>query len=254
MKPSAAKTAQKRPLARSIDADVGATLGWLKRRGTKANRLGMARYAIRSDKVFGVSVAKLRELGKKRGRDHELAQALWGTGWYEARMLASFVDEPARVTPAQMDRWCRDFDNWAICDTVCFHLFDRTPHAFAKVSAWAGRKEEFVKRAAFALLAGVAVHDKGEGDDAFVRFLPVIERASTDERNFVKKGVSWALRSIGGRSAALHAAATDLARRLAASPDKTARWIGKDASKQLASPAVSRRITAREKRTTSKRA
>jgi 3-methyladenine DNA glycosylase AlkD len=245
---SAASAAQKRQPARPIDADVAATLAWLKRHGTKANRLGMARYAIRSENVFGVSVDALRDLAKKHGRNHELAVGLWGTGWHEARTLASLVDEPARVTPAQMDRWCRDFDNWAICDTVCFHLFDRTPHAWTKVSTWAVRKEEFVKRAAFALLASLALHDKSSGDEAFVRFLPVIERASTDERNFVKKGVSWALRSIGGRSAALHRAATDVARRLASSPDTTARWIGKDAARQLASPAVSRRIAAREKR------
>jgi len=144
-----------------IEAELEATLAWLKRRGTKANREGMARYAIRSEKVFGVSVATLRQRAKTLGRNHALASALWDTGWYEARMLAAFVDEPARVTPAQMDRWSRDFDNWAICDTACFHLFDRTPHAFKKVAAWAGRKDEFVKRAGFALrLAARAAQGK----------------------------------------------------------------------------------------------
>ncbi len=160
-------------------------------------------------------------------------------------MLSSFVDEPARVTPAQMDRWCRDFDNWAICDTVCFHLFDRTPHAWAKVAQWSGRREEFVKRAAFALLASLAGHDKSAGDVPFVESLLLIERAADDERNFVKKGVSWALRRIGRRNAALNAAAATVARRLADSPQAAARWVEKDALRELTSPAVVRRLGSR---------
>jgi 3-methyladenine DNA glycosylase AlkD len=241
-------SSSRRPDRRDVEATVAETLVWLKRRGTKTNRDGMARYAIVSERVFGVSVGTLRGLGKTLGRDHELAAALWETGWYEARMLASFVDEPERVTPPQMDRWCREFDNWAICDTICFHLFDRTPHAFDKVRAWAARREEFVKRAAFALLASLAAHDRAAGDAAFARFFPLIERASTDERNFVKKGVSWALRAVGERSLPLHESAKTLASRLAASPDKTARWVGKDALRQFASPATARRLAVKAKR------
>ena len=159
-------------------------------------------------------------------------------------MLTAFVAEPARVTPAQMDRWCRDFDNWAICDTLCFHLFDRTPHAWAKVAQWSDKREEFVKRAAFALLASLAGHDKHSGDEAFAQCLPLVERAATDERNFVKKGVSWALRGVGRRSPPLHAAAVAVARRLADSPEAAARWVGKDALRDLTSPAVTRRLAA----------
>ncbi len=232
---------------RSIEDEVRVTLAWLERRGSKRNRDGMARYAIRSDKLFGVSVATLRGLAKRLGRNHDLAAALWATGWYEARMLASFVDEPARVTPAQMDRWSRDFDNWAICDTVCFHLFDRTPHAWRKIAIWSRRREEFVKRAAFALLASVAAHDKRASDEPFAKALPLVERAAGDQRNFVKKAVSWALRATGNRSPALHAEAVALARRMAASADASTRWIGKDAVKDLSSPATARRLTARSR-------
>jgi 3-methyladenine DNA glycosylase AlkD len=160
-------------------------------------------------------------------------------------MLTSFVDEPARVTPEQMDRWCRDFDNWGICDTLCFHLFDRTPHAWAKVAQWSGESDEFVKRAAFALLASLAGHDKRANDEPFLDSLLLIERAATDERNFVKKGVSWALRRIGRRNAALNAAAVTVARRLADSPQAAARWVGKDAFRELTSPAVIQRLSAR---------
>jgi 3-methyladenine DNA glycosylase AlkD len=231
-----------------IEAQVEGALAWLKRRGTKANRDGMARYAIRAKKVFGVSVGTLRQLAKKLGRNHDLANGLWATGWYEARMLATLVDEPARVTPAQMDRWCREFDNWAICDTACFHLFDRTPHAWKKIEKWSRGREEFVKRGAFALLASLALHDKRSVDEPFIRCLPLIEREATDERNFVKKAVSWALRAIGERRPALHAEAVAVARRLAASPDRSARWVGKDASRQLASPAVARRLAAKSRK------
>ena len=223
-------------------------LAWLKRRGTKANRDGMARYAIRAERVFGVSVGSLRDHAKTLGRSHELAASLWDTGWYEARMLASVVDEPARVTPAQMDRWCADFDNWAICDTVCFHLFDRTPHAFRKVDKWSKSRGEFVKRGAFALMASLALHDKKSPDEPFLRGLALIERESTDERNFVKKALSWALRAVGERGPALNVNAVALAKRLAACPDKTARWIGKDALRQLAAPSAKRRLATKTRR------
>jgi 3-methyladenine DNA glycosylase AlkD len=182
-------------------------------------------------------MSDMQQVAKKLGRNHELALALWETGNYEARTVAGFVAEPGRVTPALMDRWCRDFDNWAICDTVCFHLFDRTPHAFAKIAQWAGRREEFQKRAGFALLACVALHDKSAGNESFTKCLPLIEAAATDERNFVKKAVSWALRAIGGRNTELHASASALAQRLATATDPTSRWTGRDALRALSKKA-----------------
>lgn len=230
------------------DDRVADVLKWLERHGTKRNREGMARYGIVASHVFGVSVAGIRDLGRRLGHDHELALALWDTGWYEARMLTAFVDEPTRVTSRQMDRWARDFDNWAICDHICFHLFDKTPHGWRKVDAWASRREEFVKRAAFALLAALALHDRKAPDERFLAALPLVEDAASDERNFVKKGVSWALRSIGTRSAPLHAAALELARRLAASESSPARWIGKDAARDLTRPLIQKRIAARTAR------
>jgi 3-methyladenine DNA glycosylase AlkD len=228
--------------AKPIDDEVLSALRWLERHATKRTRDGMARYAIPSDHALGVTVADIRILGKRLGRNHELALSLWETGVYEARMLTPFVDEPARVTAAQMDRWARDFDNWAICDALCFHLFDRTPHAWAKVAKWSTRKDEFMKRAAFALLASIALHDKKAPDEPFLASLPLIERGAFDERNFVKKGVSWALRGIGRRNRALNAAAVRVARRLAESDDAPARWVGKDALRELTSAAVIRRL------------
>jgi 3-methyladenine DNA glycosylase AlkD len=202
----------------------------------------MARYGLPSDNALGVSVADIRLLAKRVGRDHELALELWETGVYEARMLTSFVDEPSRVTPAQMDRWCRDFDSWGICDTLCFHLFDKTPHAWKKIAKWSSARAEFVKRASFALLASVALHDKTAPDKLFLDSLELIEGAAGDERNFVKKAVSWALRGIGKRNSKLHAAAVTLAGRLAGSNDPTARWIGRDALRDLATSATRRRF------------
>jgi 3-methyladenine DNA glycosylase AlkD len=231
--------------APSTDQRVRESLAWLKRRGTKRNREGLARYAITAPKVFGVSVAMIRQLGKQLGRDHDLALALWETGWYEARMLTAFVAEPDRVTPAQMDRWGRDFDNWAICDALCFHLFDRTPHAWRKVEQWSRRRDEFVKRAAFALLASLALHDKKAPDAPFSRSLRLVGQAATDNRNFVKKAVSWALRSVGRRNQALNTPAVDVARRLAESDEPAARWVGKDALRDLTSAAVRRRLVRR---------
>jgi 3-methyladenine DNA glycosylase AlkD len=233
----------KTPAASSVG--LKAALAALKRRATKKTLDSFPRYGIHTGKAFGVAMGDIQAMGKQLGRDHDLAAALWDSGWYEARLLASYVEDPARVTSPQMDRWCRDFDNWGICDTVCFTLFDRTPHAWPKIAKWSRHRDEFVKRAAFALLASVALHDKRAADGPFLEALPLIERAAGDERNFVKKGVSWGLRSIGRRNAALHAAALELARRLSASPEPAARWVGKDALKDITRPAVARRVATR---------
>lgn len=226
----------------TTDARVRDALAWLERRGTKRNREGMARYGIVAPHVFGVSMAGMQQLAKQLGRDHDLAAALWATGWYEARILCAFVGDPSRITSRQMDRWASDFDNWAVCDTLCFKLFDRTPHAWRKVDQWSGRREEFVKRAGFALLASLSAHDKAADDARFLEKLPLIERAASDPRNFVKKGVNWALRAIGKRTPALHAAALELARQLAGSADAAPRWVGRDALRDLASAASQRRM------------
>ncbi|HZL88596.1 MAG TPA: DNA alkylation repair protein [Pirellulaceae bacterium] len=232
---------------RSRKDDPDAVIAALKRLGTKKVRDGMARYGIPSDKAFGVPVGKLQKLAKRLGRNHELAAALWEAGWYEARMLAAYVDDPACVTPTQMDDWCNSFDSWAIVDTVCFALFDRTPHAWRKVRQWSRRPGEFERRAAFALLWGLTVHDKQAGDEPFCEGLLLIERAASDQRHFVKKAVNMALRAIGKRSPGLHAAAVTVAQRLAASADAAARWVGMDALRELTSPAVKGRLAARRR-------
>jgi 3-methyladenine DNA glycosylase AlkD len=224
-------------------ARVREALVWLEHRGSRRVREDMlSRYGITAPKAYGVPVGAIQQLGKQLGKDHELASALWVTGWYEARMLAAFVDRPEQVTAAQMDRWARDFDNWGICDTACFHLFDRAPPAWRKVGPWSRRREEFVKRAAFALIASLSLHDKAADDEAFLATLPLIEREAADERNFVKKGVSWALRVMGRRNRSLNAACLETARRLAASDHRAAQWIGRQAAKELASPAVRRKL------------
>ena len=221
---------------------------WLEATGSKRARDGMARYAIPSDKAYGISVGALRQKAKGLGRNHELALALWDTDRYEARMLATFIDEPERVTSAQMDRWCRDFDNWAIVDTACFALFDRTPHAWGKVAQWADSRDEWVKRAAFALLWSLTVHDRVSDDQPFLRALKLIERGATDDRHFVSKAVNMALRATGKRSAALNAAAIATAQRLATSNDAAPRWVGQHALRELGSASVKRRLAAKRER------
>jgi 3-methyladenine DNA glycosylase AlkD len=221
--------------------DLQKVVAWLKRTGTARVRDGMARYAIPSHNALGVAVGALRKYSVGLGRDHDLAVALWDTGWYEARMLAAFIDEPALVTVRQMDRWCRQFDSWAICDHLCFHLFDRTPHAWRRIEPWSRHEQEFSKRAAFALLWGLSVHDKAAPDDAFLSALPLIERAAHDDRNFVKKAVDMALRAIGKRNGVLHTAALASARRLSEERTPSARWVGKSAVRELTSAAMARR-------------
>ena len=228
-------------------SSIRALLAELKRLGSKERREEMAtRYGIHTTmEAFGTTMADMRRIARRTGRDHALAAALWDAEVYEARMLAALVDVPEQVTAAQMDRWCAGFDNWAVCDTHCMHLFDRTPHAFGKVEQWSRSRAEFVRRAAFALLASLVLHDKRGANECFARCLPLIEEAATDERNFVKKSVNWALRAIGERNAELNAAALSVAGRLADSTNATARWVGRDALRQLERPAVLRRLAKR---------
>lgn len=236
-----AKPPDPRPLAERVDEAVER----LRSLATPATLAGMARYAIPSHNAFGVKMGAIQALAKELGRDHALAAALWATPWYEARMLAAYVDDPAAVTPEQMEAWAAEFDSWAICDTICFVLFGRTPHARTKAEAWARREEEFVKRAAFALLASSVLHDKKAGDEQFHQALALIEEGAADPRNFVKKSVNWALRTVGKKNAPLHAAALEVAERLAASTQAAPRWVGKDALRELRSAAVLGRLAAK---------
>jgi 3-methyladenine DNA glycosylase AlkD len=230
-----------------VAAQARDAIAALKKKGSKKGRDAMARYAIPSDKAFGVGMKDIQALAKQLGKNHALAGALWNSGWYEARLLAAYVDEPAKVTAAQMDRWCREFDSWAVVDTLCFVLFDKTPHAWKKVEQWAKRSDEFQRRAAFALLASLVLHDRKAGEAPFLKGLALIEAGAADERNFVKKGVNWALRCIGKESVALNKAAVAVARRLAESKEAAPRWVGKDALRELTSPTTLRRIAAKTK-------
>jgi 3-methyladenine DNA glycosylase AlkD len=216
-------------------------IAWLERTGTRKVRDGMARYGIPAKNAFGVTVGALKAYAKPIGRDHALAQALWSSGHYEARMLASFVGLPSALTAKQMDAWASDFDNWAICDTVCFHLFDRTPLGWARVHAWASGRAEFKKRAAFALLWGLTVHDKQAEDARFLEYLPLIERGAEDERDYVRKAVDMALRALGKRNPKLRAAALELAQRLTESELGSQAWIGRNVLRDLGKPARTRR-------------
>ena len=227
---------------------AGAILRDLERLASPANVAGMARYGITSANVLGVRMTELRTRARGFKRDHELALALWDTGVYEARLLAAFVDDSTQVTSEQMETWAAAFDSWALCDGVCGHLFDRTSHAVEKAFAWAERDEEYVKRAGFVLMATLAVHDKRAPDDLFVRVLDVVERHAQDPRNFVKKAVNWALRHVGKRNMALNEKAVATARLLAGRDDATARWVGRDALRELTNPKTLERIRTAQSR------
>jgi 3-methyladenine DNA glycosylase AlkD len=221
------------PIMTRSERQAGLLLREFEAMGNPANVAGMARYGIRSARVLGLTVAVIRARAKAIGRDHELAAALWDTGVMEVRLLEALVDDPALVTEAQMESWVRDFDSWALCDGACCVLFDRTPFAVAKARAWIRRREEYVRRAGFVLMAGLATHDASAPDRIFLSFLPLIEKGASDGRNFVKKAVNWALRGIGKRNLALNAAAVEVCLRLVAREEACARWIGRDALAEL---------------------
>jgi len=203
---------------------------------------GMARYGMTVKRRLGVSVPQLRSLAKELGRDHELALELWGTGIAEARLVAGMIDDPGKLTETQMEEWVTGIDSWDICDQVCMNLFEKVPLAWKKIIDWSEREEEFVKRAAFALIACLAWHDKKAMDERFIELLPVIVRGATDERNFVKKAVNWALRNIGKRNSNLNRAAIKTAGEIQQIDSRPARWIAADTIRELESEAVWKRL------------
>ena len=203
---------------------------------------GMARFGISSSNTLGLSIPTIRSIAKRVGKDHQVAQALWESGIHEARILAALVDEPSKVNETQMERWVSEFDSWDVCDGCCGNLFDKTPFAFAKALQWSRRKEEFVKRAGYVLMAELAVHDKDAPDKAFLQFFPYLKRGSTDPRNFVKKAVNWAIRQIGKRNLKLNREAQKLAGSISDLDSPSARWVASDALRELRSEAVQKKL------------
>ena len=217
----------------------------LEGKGSQRNIDGMARYGIRPKAAYGVKAPEIRALARKLGRSHSLALALRASGVFEARALAALVEEPNALTSKEVERWVAEFESWADCDSTCLALFWKAPFAFEKARAWTKRKAEIQRRAGFSLMAALAVHDKGANDGKFLRFLPLLEAAATDERNLGKKAVNWALRQIGKRNAHLNREAVLAARRIAKLPFPSARWIASDALRELESPQVQARVRKR---------
>jgi 3-methyladenine DNA glycosylase AlkD len=208
---------------------------------------GMARYGIRSKKVFGVKIPDIKAIAKEIGKDHALAQKLWAKGIRETMIIASLIDLPEKVTGKQMDAWVKDFNNWEVCDQAIANLFQKTGLAYSKAIEWSKRKQEFEKRAGYVMMARLAVKDKKTEDKAFDRFFPLIKKGATDDRNYVKKAVNWALRQIGKRNRALNRKAINVAKDIKKMDSKAARWVASDALRELTSDAVQTRLAKREK-------
>jgi 3-methyladenine DNA glycosylase AlkD len=206
------------------------------------NLKGMARYGINPHNNLGISIYQLRPLAKKIGTNHELALRLWDFGLHDARLLACFIDDPAKVTKDQMENWANEFDSWDLCDQACTSLFDQTPYAFEKVFQWASAEKEFIKRAAFSLIAGLAVHDKEASNQVYEEFLRLCITHAIDERNYVKKAVNWALRNIGKRNSSLNKKALKTAEKIKIIDSPSARWIAADAIRELSSKKIKQRL------------
>lgn len=228
------------PAGRQTQAQV--IIEKLKSMANPVNVVGMARFGINPKNTLGISVKDLRKIAKEIGHDHDTAQMLWRSEIHEARIVASLIDAAKLVSEAQMEAWVRDFDSWDVCDLCCMNLFRKTRFAYRKAIEWSARDEEFVKRAGFALMATLAVHDKRENDSVFQEFLPIIELEASDERNFVKKAVNWALRQIGKRNRSLNNFAIESAERIQMNESKPARWIALDALRELRGEKIQSRL------------
>lgn len=217
-------------------------LNRLKKKARLEQLNGMARYGIVVEKRLGVSIPDLRKMAKELGKDHMLALNLWKTGIPDAQILAGMIDEPEKITEKQMEDWVKDINSWDVCDQVCANLFEKTPLAWKKIHEWSKREEEYIKRTAYALIACLAWHDKNADNRKFIKLLSIIEFGATDERNFVKKAVNWALRNIGKRNLGLNKAAINTAKKISRIKSKAARWIASDAIRELTSNAVKKRL------------
>lgn len=215
----------------------------LKSLSNPKNVEGMARFGINPKKTLGVSIPVLRKMAREIGKDHQLALELWNSEIHEARILASMIDEKAKVSAKQMDQWVKEFNSWDLCDQCCMNLFDKLPIAWRKAIEWADKNEEFTRRAGFALMACLAWHDKQAKDSDFIKFFPIIKKYSTDERNFVKKAVNWALRQIGKRNKNLNKEAIKTVRKIERLNSKTAKWIASDALRELESDSIRKRLS-----------
>jgi len=213
--------------------DYDEVINRLKSMYNQKNLEGMKRYGINPKNNLGISIYKLRPFAKEIGKNHDLSLKLWKSGIHDARLLAVFIEEPEKITEEQMDSWAKDFDSWDICDQACTSLFDLLPFARKKVFEWSKRNEEFVKRGAFSLIAGLAVHDKKAKDSDFEAFFSIIKKESTDDRNYVKKAVNWALRNIGKRNFNLNKKAIETAKDIQKIDSKSAKWIASDTIREL---------------------
>ena len=223
-------------------ATVNEVLDELQIRARPEQLKGMAKYGIPVEQRLGVSVPDMRKLAKEIGRDHKLALDLWKTGIAEARIVAAMIDDPTKLTEEQMEDWVKDINSWDVCDQVCMNLFEKDQLTWKKIVDWSEREEEFVKRTAFSLIACLAWHDKKASDEKFIELLPVIIRGATDERNFVKKAVNWALRNIGKRNLHLNEVAINTAKEIKRLDSKAARWVASDAIRELESNAIQSRL------------
>ena len=245
-------TPKRRNAQQSASVTIDYVIDEIRRRGDPQTVAGMARFGIRTSTAFGVAVPQLRDLSRRIGKNHQLAQRLWETRIHEARILAGMIDDPARVTEDQMEGWVTDFESWDLVDGSCGNLFDKTPFAVRKAYEWSMRRQEYVKRAGFVLMAELAIHDKKAPDRTFLAFLPLIIKESSDDRNFVKKAVNWALRQIGKRNMALNEAAIRAAKTIQKQDSRTAKWIAADALRELASLEVQKRLRGTAKKTSRK--
>lgn len=214
----------------------------LKSMSSSHNVEGMARFGINTATALGISMVSIRKIAKQIKKDHDLAGELWGSGIHEARILACLIDDPCQVSEEQMERWVSEFNSWDLCDQCCSSLFDKTPHAYDKCFHWSRDDREYVKRAGFVMMATLSVHDKIATDEKFRQFFPEIVRGSTDERNFVKKAVNWALRQMGKRNETLNAECIELGMKIKELDSKSARWIASDALRELQSDAVQKKL------------
>jgi 3-methyladenine DNA glycosylase AlkD len=210
----------------------------LKKMGDPKVKKIKERFVIVPPNSYGIFLKDLNILARRIGKNDELAIKLFDTGVYEARLLTSMLFNPQNLTERLMEKWVKAFDNWEICDTFCMNVFGKSRFAVKKAFAWAEKKPEYQKRAGFVCMVQYAFTNQEAPNNVFEKFFPVIIKHASDERTYVMKGINWALRQIGKRNKNLYKEALEVADEILKLDSKPARWIAKDAIRQLKKPNV----------------
>ncbi len=177
--------------------DYATAMKRLEAAGTAQNRKIYARHGV-GPRMFGVSTAEQKAHAKRNGRDQALAERLWASGNHDARILATFVAEPSRMTARLIDAWRKDLDNYGLTDALSQVAHEAGVSA-RDIDRWAASSDEWTGQLGWTLVALRATYDADAPEDWLRARLDVMEREVHSRKNRTRHSMGGALIAIGIR-------------------------------------------------------